>query len=276
MKIHSKLEGLPPIYYFNLDHRKDRREYLEQQFSDHGIQNYFRVNSSRYSVDNYDEWKSKVIIDKLRTKIWSLAILIDKVQCVIDWYNSGISDTCLLVEDDISFELVEYWNFDWKTLMSRLPCNWECVQFHIIGNKFVCMNMTKRLRNNHSTGCFLINRSYAERLIKLHYINNKFTFYSNYGYGKSWPQYHYQSVDFVMYEVGITYSLPIFITKSSFTSDGYRDGGINNMSKNTDDIVFDWWKNESKNYNLDDIFCLDSSKRSELLFLINHDHKFRL
>ena len=35
--IHHKLESLPPIYYFNLEHRSDRREYLEKQFLDYGI-----------------------------------------------------------------------------------------------------------------------------------------------------------------------------------------------------------------------------------------------
>jgi hypothetical protein len=273
MKLHPKLEGLPPVYYFNLDRRKDRREYLEQQFSNYGIQNYFRVNSSRYSVDNYDEWKSRVVIDKLRTKVWFLATLIDRIRGVIDWYNSGISETCLLVEDDISFELVEYWNFDWKTLMSRLPCNWECLQLHIIGNKFVSMNMSKWFRNNHSTGCILINRSYAKRLIDLHYVNDKFVLYSNYGYGKSWPQYHYQSVDFVMYQIGITYSLPILTTNSRFISDGYRNNTINNMAKNTDEIVFDWWKTKSKKYLISDLTCLDSPKRNELIFKISHEFK---
>lgn len=270
-KLHSKLNGIPPIYYFNLDHRTDRKEYLEEEFSKYGIENYFRVNSSRYSVDNYEEWKSEVVIDKLRTKVWFLATLIDRIRGAIDWYNSDISDTCLLVEDDISFDLVGYWNFDWKTFMNRLPCNWECVQLHIIGNRFVSINMSKWIRNNHSTGCILINRSYVEKLIKLHYINEKFVFYSNYGYSDDWPQYHYQSVDFVMYQVGITYSIPIFTTNYNFISDGYRNGSINEMSKNTDEIVLNWWKNKSKEYLIDDIFCLNSSKRNELLFKINHD-----
>lgn len=63
--IHHKLKGLPPIYYFNLDHRTDRREYLEKQFLDYGITNYCRVNSSRYSVENYEEWNPKSLLTNL-------------------------------------------------------------------------------------------------------------------------------------------------------------------------------------------------------------------
>ena len=130
--INPKLRGLPPVYYFNLENRVDRREYLEDQFSKHGITDYHRINSSRYSVDNYDEWKRNVTMDRLRTKKWFLATTVDRMHGIIDWYNSNVSETCLVVEDDISFDLVDYWNFDWNTLVNNLPCNWECVQLHII------------------------------------------------------------------------------------------------------------------------------------------------
>lgn len=268
-----KFNNIPPIYYFNLEHRIDRREYLEKQFSEYGITNYHRVNSSRYSVENCKEWKSKVVIDKLRTKVWFLATLIDRMHGIIDWYNSNISETCLMVEDDICFDPSKHWNFDWETFVSRLPCNWECVQLHIIGERFINMSLSKWTPNNHSTGCILINRSYVEKLIKLHYIDNRFVLHSNYGYNSSWPEYHYQSVDFVLYQIGVTYSIPIFITNYNFISDGLRNGQINHMSKNCDEIVLDWWKNKSTDYTLDDIFYLNSFKKRELNMEVNNGLK---
>jgi hypothetical protein len=273
MTLHPKLRGLPPIYYFNLEHRIDRREYLEKQFSYYGITDYYRVNSSRYSVDNYQEWKSKVVIDRLRTQVWFLATLVDRIHGIIDWYNSNSSETCLVVEDDICFETVDYWDFDWQTFVNSLPCNWECIQLHIIGEKFVRMNISKWTRNNHSTGCILINRSYAEKLIKLHYIDGKFKLYSNYGYSKNWPEYHYQSVDFVLYQIGITYSIPILTTNYNFISDGYRNGKINQMAKNSDILVLDWWKNKSSEYTLDDIFYLNSFRKKQLTIEVDHEFK---
>lgn len=271
MTIHSKLETIPPIYYFNLDHRIDRREYVEKQFYNYGIENYYRVNSSRYSVDNYNEWKSIVDIDKRRTEVWFLATLIDRIHGIIDWYNSNTSETCLIVEDDFCLEPVKYWNFNWKTFINNLPCNWECVQLHIIGEKFIRMNLSKWTRNNHSTGCILINRSYAQKLINLHWINNKFKLYSNYGYNKNWPEYHYQSVDFVLYQIGVTYSIPLFTTNYNFISDGFRNGKINHMAKKCDVMVLDWWKNKSQNYTLDDIFYLNSPKMKELSMEVSHE-----
>jgi hypothetical protein len=268
-----KLKGLPPVYYFNLDNRPERKSHIENQFTKYEIGNYHRVNSSRYSVENYEEWKSKVVIDKLKTSVWRLATLIDRMHGIIDWYNSNISETCLVVEDDLCLEPVEYWQFDWETFVEHLPCNWECIQLHIIGERFIKMGLSKWTRNNHSTGCILINRSYAEKLIKLHYINDKFKLYSNYGYSDIWPEYHYQSVDFVLYQIGMTYSIPIFTTNYNLLSDGLRNGKINHMSKNCDEIVLDWWKNKSINYTLDDIFYLNSLKKRELTIEVNHELK---
>jgi hypothetical protein len=269
--MNEKLEGLPPIYYFNLDHRKDRKEYIENQFSTYGIENYTRVHSSRYSTDNFDEWKSKVITDKLRTSIHRLATTIDRIEGIIDWYNSNTSETCLIVEDDFCLDTVQYWTFDWKTLIKHIPYNWDCVQFHIIGERFIQMHLSKWFRNNHSTGCILINRSYAEKLIRLYRYQDKFVFRSNYGYGKDFPQYHYQSVDFVLYQVGITYSIPIFITNSIFESDGYRNGRPNYMAEKSDEVVLDWWKTKSSQYSLEDIFYLDNSKKEELFLRVSYN-----
>ena len=268
-----KLKGLPPVYYFNLDNRPERKSHIENQFTKYEIGNYHRVNSSRYSVENYEEWKSKVVIDKLKTSVWRLATLIDRMHGIIDWYNSNISETCLVVEDDLCLEPVEYWQFDWETFVEHLPCNWECIQLHIIGERFIKMGLSKWTRNNHSTGCILINRSYAEKLIKLHYINDKFKLYSNYGYSDIWPEYHYQSVGFVLYQIRMTNSIPIFTTNYNLLSDGLRNGKINHMSKNCDEIVLDWWKNKSINYTLDDIFYLNSLKKRELTIEVNHELK---
>lgn len=268
--LHKNLIGIPPIYYFNLDYRKDRKQYIQNQFKKYGITNYFRVPSSRYSVSNFDVWKNVIKTDKIRTKIWYLATLVDRIHGILQWYKSEISETCLIVEDDICFDTVDYWNFDWEIFTSRLPVNWDCIQLHIIGEKFVRMNLSKWSRNNHSTGCMLINRSFAERLSKLYFIDGKFAFYSNYGYSEKWPEYHYQSVDFVMYQVGITYSIPLLVTNYNFISDGYRNGNINQMSKNTDIVVENWWKNNSSKYSLDDLFYLDSDKTKELTLKLNH------
>jgi hypothetical protein len=131
------------------------------------------------------------------------------------------------------------------------------------------MGLTERTRNNHGATCYMINRTYAEKLIKMHYIDGKFKFYDSYNYDSTWPIYHYQSPDFVPYQIGITYSFPIFVTNSSFISDCYGSY-INMMAKKSDYIVAKWWKEYGNKYSINELFCLDFTKKRELKISINY------
>ena len=265
----DKLKNIPHIRYLNLDERVDRREYLENQFKKYGISNYVRISANRYGPHNYKDWGHQLIFEKRNNKISYISILVNQLQSIIDWYNENVSETCLILEDDLNFSTTKYWSFNWDYLVSRLPCNWDCVQLHIIGGSYIPMGLTRRTRNNHGATCYLINRRYAKKLIDMHYVNGKFKFYNNYGYEKNWPIYHYQSPDFVPYEIGITYSFPIFITNSTFGSDCY-DGKINMMARKSDSLVLKWWRDESQKYSLDDLFLLDKLRLKELILPISY------
>ena len=265
----DKLKNIPHIRYLNLDERVDRRDYLENEFKKYGISNYVRISANKYGPHNYKDWEKHLIFEKRNNKISYISILVNQLQSIIDWYNENVSETCLILEDDLNFTTTKYWSFDWDYLVSRLPCNWDCVQLHIIGERYIPMGVTKRSRNNHGATCYLINRRYAKKLIDMHYVDGKFKFYNNYGYGIGWPIYHYQSPDFVPYEVGITYSFPIFITNSTFGSDCY-DGKINMMARKSDSLVLKWWREDSQKYSLDDLFLLDKLRKKELIIPISY------
>jgi len=267
----DKLKNIPHIRYLNLDERLDRRDYLENQFKKYGISNYVRISANRYGPHNYEDWEKQLIFEKRNNKISYISILVNQLQSIIDWYNENVSETCLILEDDLNFSTVNYWSFDWDYLVNRLPCNWDCVQFHIIGERYIPMGLTRRTKNNHGATCYLINRRYAKKLIDMHYVNGKFKFYNNYGYAAYWSIYHYQSPDFVPYEIGITYSFPIFITNSTFGSDCY-DGKINMMARKSDSLILKWWREDSQKYSLDDLFLLDKLRLKELIIPISYSN----
>ena len=265
----DKLKNIPHIRYLNLDERVDKRNYLENEFKKYGISNYVRISANRYDPHNYNEWKKYLLVDQIQNEIRRISTLINQFQSIIDWYDQNISETCLITEDDLSFYTVKFWPFDWNYLVSRLPYNWDCVQLHIIGENHIPMGLTRRTRNNHSAGCYLINRQFASKLKNLYYTDSKFKFHNNYGLLKSWPIYHYQSADFIPYEIGITYSFPIFITNSNFLSDSCI-GKINMMARKSDSLVLKWWRDESQKYSLDDLFLLDKLRLKELILPISY------
>ena len=60
MDLENKLKGFPPVFYQNLDHRIDRKEYMEQQFRQYGITDYTRISASRFSTSKIGEWADRL------------------------------------------------------------------------------------------------------------------------------------------------------------------------------------------------------------------------
>lgn len=268
-----KFKDIPHIFYLNLDKRLERKKYIEDQFQLLGVNNFTRISADRYGPHNYREWKSKISC-KITNEVPRLSTLLNQLQVIIDWYDSNSSEYCIISEDDVNYTISNYWPFTWEQFFYKLPCNWDCVQLHVIGEYFVPMGLTNRFRNNHSAACYLINRRYAKKLKEMHYVDGKFIFHRNYGYESDWPEYHYQSADFVPFEVGVTYTFPLFITKSSFESDSYINS-TNFMARESDILTLNWWKNlRTNNLSLEDIFSRDSEKRKEMNLPVKyHDLK---
>ncbi len=264
-----KFKKIPHIFYLNLDKREDRKKYIEKQLNLLGIKNFTRISADKFSAETFNLWKNKISC-KITNDIPRLSTLLNQLQTIIDWYESNSSDYCIIAEDDVNFLTAKYWPFTWEYFFSKLPCNWDCVQLHVIGEYFIPMGLSNGSKNNHSAACYLINRTFASKLKQMHYVDGKFKFYTNYGYDQTWSEYHYQSADFVPYEVGVTYTFPLFITNSDFVSDSYINS-TNFMAKKSDLVTLAWWKNLiENNYTLEDLFSRDSLKRRELNLKVSY------
>jgi hypothetical protein len=258
------LNSIPPIRYLNLDKDEGRRFYIEKQFEKYGITNFTRISADRYGVDNYKEWTFEGELNEN----YRLSTLLNQCQSIVDWYDENISETCIIAEDDINLDLCKYWGFDWKYFEYHLPCNWDCVQLHVVGERYIPMGLSLRTKTMHSAACYLINRTFAAKLKRMFYRDGKFKFPINYGYHlKKWDWYHYQSADFVPYNVGITYSFPLFITNSRFKSNNL--GEVNQMVVNSDKLVANWWVNKSKNYEPMSLFCYTDKCQSLIQYLLS-------
>jgi len=271
MPAHEKLRGIPHIRYINLDERPKRDELLKEQFSNYGITDYKRISASKYSAQKIkSDWHKYVSFEPTHN-IRSISILVNMFNTIVDWYNEEFSETCLILEDDLCFDNVENWTYDWSVLMNYIPKNWECVQLHILGLKYMRMHMHQRTNNNQSASCFMINREYARKLIKLHYDNGRFKFMDNVGYGRCYefPEIYYQSPDFLLYEIGPTYSIPLFTTnkKTKYLSD-VHPSHINKHAIVADKVTSKWWKNQAPKYEYNDILAVDSQKSKDMIFKI--------
>lgn len=279
MNLDNKLKGLPPVFYLNLDHRTDRKEYMETQFKQRGITDYTRISASRFATSKIDEWGHR--LDLMLLAKSDASIVMNQFTTIIDWYNSGISETCIIMQDDLSLELIDYWMFDWETIIKSLPYNWDCVQFYHCHNEEMRMHLHKRSYGSSSAACYMINRWYAEKLIKMHLQpDNSFKLKNNLK-DVSVPKECYSSDDFLLYQIGVSYSLPILCLNQRLsqtpdnkmqedeTNEDY-DPVISIYHNKIHDILAStcvrrWWENESSKYKAEDILSYGGSIHRKMI-----------
>ena len=97
---------------------------------------------SRFSTDKIDQWGHK--LDLMLLAPSDASIVMNEFTMMIEWYESGISETLMIIQDDLCFDLVEYWPFDWETVFKSLPYNWEIVQFYHCHDHHIKMHLNPR------------------------------------------------------------------------------------------------------------------------------------
>ena len=255
LNLKNKLKGLPPIYYINLDHRTDRREYIETQFDYWGIKDYHRVSGTKFLPSNYDKWKKFIFEEEIVEGISLMSCALNHIKTIIDWYDCNISVSCVIMEDDLSLDNIKYWNLNWNCFENNLPENWECVQLYFCNKNFIPMFLHQKLKSSGSAACYMVNRSYAKKVKDLMYRDGKYrlTFMDG-----SFHKKHSRvdiTGDSNLFNIGVSYSIPLFSLNISFNS----DNEINNYKMNPIDIestnlINNWWKNEHHNFSLEDFF----------------------
>lgn len=270
----KKLEGLPRIYYLNYDEHEERKEYIEKQFEEYEIKNYERISKSKYSPVEYNKWKN-LIIDIEKFEIFhtpvELSSTLNHLQTIIDWYDNESDETCIIMEDTISFDVSKYWMFDWKTLIKNLPYNWDCIQLFTVGPQLIPMHLKPKEGLSRSVSCYMITRHFAKKLKQNHYIDGKYKILVNTKNCKI-PEYETGNLDFFLYELGLTYTLPVFQLNEEMIKDVDWPGSYEDAIKMRDEDMLKnvlqklssqaieyWWRVKSKTYSTNEFFSYNKN-----------------
>jgi len=132
--ITNRLVGIPKIIYLNHEDDVEKNEYMQNQFKSWGISNFSRYRKI-YHEDNYDDWKHLVLDKELVQSPSELALTLNTLQSIIDWYDSNESETCIFMEDIIKFDIVNNWFFNWDLLIKNFHYNWDCIQLLVLLNE---------------------------------------------------------------------------------------------------------------------------------------------
>ena len=267
MNLQDKLKGLPTIYYVNLDHRTDRRQYMETQFFLWNIRNYKRISATKYLSKDHDEWGHLVLDKEVEFGSAAVANSITHIEMIKDWLETTNEEYLIIMEDDYDLSLIKYWNFDWDYLMNHIPENWDCIQlgFENVDMLFFYLHP---VHHNHGFGPCLINRDYAKKLLKLHYIDGKFKL--NIKSNDIRRKNLYGMVDNFILQGGKTYSLPLITNNPDLGSDFDPNGEPRGWFKNCRDLYYDWWINEHHKFSLEEFFSYGKKNDYKMTRKVNY------
>jgi hypothetical protein len=266
MNLNHKLKGLPPICVLNLDERPDRLEYTENQYKYWGIKDYVFVSGSKFQYSTYDQWKHLVRLNyklqtdyKLETKfnlkkhITEVSTSLSHLMNIKNWLETSDDPYVIIMEDDYDLSFIEYWHFDWEYLMNKIPHDWDCIQMSFENNTMIPCFLHPII-SGHGTGASLINRHYAEKLVRLYYIDGKYDFSKKIGNAK-WMQNPNLTTDYFLGHSGKTYCIPLI--SLNIHTGSYAE---NLLRTDTPDWEFSvkaykkWWKKLRDAYTLEEFF----------------------
>ena len=161
-----KLEGLPSIYWLNLDADENRRFYMEEQFKYWKVENHTRIAGYDARDDDPSEHLKGKIPDNVSPA--ELGCCMSHLKAIKHFYEETDLDYCMILEDDVDFSTVKYWNFTWREFVGYLPYDWDCVQMTTITTGDIHVKLHLKFINDFSAAAYLISRHHAAKIIKHH------------------------------------------------------------------------------------------------------------
>jgi GR25 family glycosyltransferase involved in LPS biosynthesis len=176
IEINQKLNNFPPVYYITLEDCVERQNNMERQYQKLGIVDYTKIVAYDGRVVNYCD-DSKICGPHLNCiDSGHIATILTHLKAIKYWYENSTSPYAIFMEDDMILETVNFWNFTWDDITTRLPKEWECIQLSLIRGDDAAVPLgehdiqfRRRSFYNWSAGCYMIKRSHAKKIL-YHYI----------------------------------------------------------------------------------------------------------
>jgi GR25 family glycosyltransferase involved in LPS biosynthesis len=250
----GKLDNFGPVYLINLKDHEHRLANAKSEFAKYNISDYTIIEA----VDGRKSDLSEIIDGKYpNLKPSEIGCIASHIKAMKHWLDTSDSEYAVIMEDDFSFDTVESWSFDWDDVINSLPKSAEIVQLIMIKNEPLKFNLHKKEKYESvnlktyewSTACYIIKRSYAKSLVKIHTSKDKYVF-KNHGFGN-------QAADVILYSLGNAYCMPIFThildAKNSI------NGEHNSFHTKSKTSIDTWWKINGKKQDKSKLFNINEN-----------------
>jgi GR25 family glycosyltransferase involved in LPS biosynthesis len=260
----NKLENFGPVYLINLPDQTKRLNHIKNEFDTHGITDYKIIEA----VDGRTDDLRGLIHGKYpKLRPTEIGCIASHITAIKTWLEESDDEYAIIMEDDCSFENVQYWQWTWNEFMENIPEDADIIQLVMLKEDNLKFNMHVKERYNSndyfsyawSTACYVIKRSYGEKLLKKLLVDGK--------YDLAEGKYRSKPADVILYNLGKAYTMPIlthFIdTKHAIN---LSHAPFHNRSKNQIDS---WWKNYSSKYKKESFFDVTNGLKKNKVGKIN-------
>ncbi len=111
----------------------------------------------------------------------------------------------------------------------------------------------------------MITRQFAKKVKDLHYKEGKYNLYVN-CFDLNIPEYFYGDINYFLFELGITYTFPVF---------NLFGDTISEIEKISSTHVEQWWQNESKKFTVFDKFHYYKNNDSKMKIYLDNNDNYR-
>ena len=250
----DKLTSIICITTEGSDHRIDN---FIDQCSAYGIENYKIAKFKPYQESNFTLTGRYIGNIHENSKGPTTSHLL----AIKNWLESSEDQHVLIMEDDISLETINYWNFNFLEFFESLPQDWECIQLSCIRESFDNIEIKTRSRLNSDWGCqaYLIKKEYAKKLISKYYISDTHFNLDNFNTKIQISPGEYVIYDLfpivenILFEgVGPVYNMPLFVEDINNTNTNFAECN-DQVHVSSYNHILNWWKNEGYRKQVSDI-----------------------
>jgi hypothetical protein len=250
----DKLKNFPPVYYVSFEKDGHRREVLNNQFDELGIKNYTPIISTK-KMDIKSIIKGTYLSEVEKPQQYNST---SHLRAIKTWIENNTSDYALFLEDDVTLESIEHWNFTWDSFIEALPEDWDCVQLTCVREDNNQVTFREREWDDWSVTAYILTREYAQRLLENYYNGKEFNLDIQ---GTNLVPI----VENIIYSLGKTYAIPLFVENPKSISTYFlREGEKLNFElhqynqyyhQESSKEVLNWWKENGKVTNIKDLVC---------------------
>ena len=115
----NKLEGFGPIYVVNMEKSSHRKQYIVEHFSKYSVFDYTFVNAVDGSKEDINSLLNNPINESIISKN-EISCTISHLKAIEHWLENSESEYAIIVEDDVSLETVDFWEFSWKNFLDSV------------------------------------------------------------------------------------------------------------------------------------------------------------